>query len=379
MKKKILFLTHESALSGAPRSLTYFIQWIKDSQSDIEVTTLSLKDTLDSPSQFEVLSDKYYDFSSFSKNPTYSFIARIKRKLFSIPILSAQEKLIHQLSLAGYDLIYANTVSTLELGIRLKKNFKCVPLLLHVHEMRTAIEQLSANFKEQSKEVDGFIAASELVKSHLVTFFDVPAKNITRVYECSDVPENLTKSNGLTNHGITKVIMVGAAYWAKGDDLFILVANEVVKRDNSFHFYWLGSQSKERETVNRADIEKLDLEKNVHFLSYTPDPLKVVSDMDIFALTSRSDSFPLAAIEAGLLGLPIVCFDKASGITEIIEKGGGNVVSYLSIEEMADAIIHLKNNEATYHLYSEQVKQLFKSCKPDVISEELFNVCFQYI
>jgi len=379
MSKRILFLTHESALSGAPRSLAYFIEWLKSTQKEVEITTITLKDTIDKTSHFEFLSDNYYDFSRLQSRPEYTLKERLNRKLFNLPIYSEQEKLIQQLSKERYDLIYANTVSTLSLGVRLKKHFKDVPLILHVHEMRTAIEQLNSNFKQLSNNVDRFIAASELVKSHLVTFFDINEKKISRVYECSDVSPDLINYNKKINSAQTNVIMVGAAYWAKGDDLFILLAKEVVKRDNSFHFYWLGSQSKERETVNRADIEKLELEKNVHFLSYTSEPLKVVSEMDIFALTSRSDSFPLAAIEAGLLGLPIVCFDKASGITEIIEKGGGSVVSYLSIQEMADSIIHLKNNQSTYHLYSEQVKQLFKSCKPDVISQELYNVCFQYI
>jgi glycosyltransferase involved in cell wall biosynthesis len=93
--------------------------------------------------------------------------------------------------------------------------------------------------------------------------------------------------------------------------------------------------------------------------------------MDVFALTSRSDSFPLAAIEAGLLGVPIVCFEKASGIQEIIQQGGGEVVPYLDIQKMADAIIHLVTSDELRLKKSEEVKKLFESCKPDVISNEI--------
>ena len=123
---------------------------------------------------------------------------------------------------------------------------------------------------------------------------------------------SITENTPLFESTIAKrVIMVGGD-WAKGDDLFLLVAKEVVSRDPSVHFYWLGSQSLERKTVNQGDIDKLAIASHVHFLPHTSTSHDVVKAMDVFALTSRSDSFPLAAIEAGLLGIPIVCFEKAS-------------------------------------------------------------------
>lgn len=376
--KKILFLTHEAALSGAPRSLSYYIEWLKENKSDIHITTITLKDTADKNSKFKNLSHSFYDISTYSNIPNYSYANRIKRILFNKKITSERERLISALSDETFDLIYANTVSTLKLGIELKNMSVSNSLVLHVHEMRTAIEQLTPNFKVLAKDVDYFIAASEMVKNHLQNFFSIDSNRISRVYECSDIPEGLPLKNSISNSAHFNVIMVGAAYWAKGDDLFILVANEVIQRDHSIHFYWLGSQSLERETVNRGDIDKLGIQSNVHFLPHTSDPLKLVGEMDLFLLTSRSDSFPLAAIEAGLLGLPIVCFEHASGIQEIVEQGGGEVVPYLSITKMADSIIKFKNNPDLLDLTSTSVKSLFEVCKPNVISEELYQICKFY-
>lgn len=372
-KQKILFITHESALSGAPRSLLYFLEWLKKNVTAFEIHVLSLKSENPKDNAFKDVSDFYFDFTNLSQTPNYSLKNRIAKKVLGKPFISEKEILIQELIANNYDLLYANTVVSLPIAIKLKHANLQTKLLLHVHEMATAIEQLVPDFKNYRSEINYFIAASDLVKEHLITHFNCDEIKIFRVYECSEIH---ISSNHVSIEPTEskKVIMVGGAYWAKGDDLFLLVAKEVVSRDSSIHFYWLGSQSLERKTVNQGDITKLELTKNVHFLPHTTVPHDIVKSMDVFALTSRSDSFPLAAIEAGLLGIPIVCFEKASGIQEIVKQGGGEVVPYLDIQKMADAIINIVTNDALRTQKSEEVKALFQCCKPDVISNELAQI-----
>jgi glycosyltransferase involved in cell wall biosynthesis len=372
-KQKLLFITHESVLSGAPRSLLYFIEWLISNRKDYEIHVLSLKSENPLDNAFKTVSDVYFDLSNVSNKIDYSFKNRIKRKLTGVAFLSPKDQLLQSIIKNQYAFIYANTVVALPIALKIKESIGSAKLLLHVHEMATAIEQLSPNFKSLQVDVDYFIAASELVKAHLVRYFGCNESMIQRVYECSDI--SITEITPLLEPKIAKrVIMLGGAYWAKGDDIFLLVAKEVVSRDPSIHFYWLGSQSLERKTVNQGDIDKLEIGSNVHFLAHTHTPHDIVKVMDVFALTSRSDSFPLAAIEAGLLGVPIVCFEKASGIQEIIQQGGGEVVPYLDIQKMADAIIRLVTSNGLRAKKSEEVKKLFESCKPDVISKEIDTI-----
>jgi glycosyltransferase involved in cell wall biosynthesis len=369
-KQKLLFITHESALSGAPRSLLYFIEWLKSHRKEYEVHVLSLKSENPLANAFKSVSDVYYDLTNVSNKVDYSLNNRIKRKLTGEAFTSPKEQLLQSIIKNHYSFIYANTVVSLPIALQIKENIGSSKLLLHVHEMATAIQQLMPNFESLQPHVDYFIAASELVKEHLVRYFGGDESIIERVYECSDI--SIAENSPVLEPLIAKrVIMVGGAYWAKGDDIFLLVAKEVISRDPSIHFYWLGSQSLERKTVNQGDIEKLDISSHVHFLPHTSSPHDVVKEMDAFALTSRSDSFPLAAIEAGLLGIPIVCFEKASGIQEIIQQGGGEVVPYLDIQKMADAIIRLVTSDELRAKKSKEVKRLFQECKPDVISQEI--------
>ena len=372
-ERKILFITNQTYLSGAPRSFLYLIEWLNRMYPNIKTYILSLQSDNPTNNAFRDVSDVYYDLSNLNSEPNYSIKNRIRRKITQNKIISERDQLVRLISEEKFDLIYANTVVSLPVAQQIKQQSPNSKILLHVHEMATAIQQLLPDFEIRKQEVDFFIAASELVKEHLVHYFRCDGSIIKRVYECSDIL--------LTNDPISiphptskKVIMLGGAYWAKGDDVFLLVAKEVVKRDPSIHFYWLGKQSLERKTVNQGDIEKLDILENVHFLAHTNTPHDFLKAMDLFALTSRSDSFPLAAIEAGLLGVPIVCFEKASGIQEIIRLGGGEVVPYLDIQKMADAIIQLVTSDALRAKKSEEVKRLFQVCKPDVISQEIDSI-----
>ena len=369
-ERKILFITNQTYLSGAPRSFLYFIEWINRMYPNFKTYILSLQSDNPMNNAFREVSDIYYDFTNLNSLPIYSLKNRIKRKITQNTIISERDQLVRLISEEKFDLIYANTVVSLPVAQQIKQLSTNTKILLHVHEMATAIQQLLPDFEIRKQEIDFFIAASDLVKKHLVRYFGCDKSIIKRVYECSDI--TTTENSPELDPTIAKrVIMVGGAYWAKGDDIFLLVAKEVVSRDPSIHFYWLGSQSLERKTVNQGDIDKLEIGSNVHFLPHTRTPHDLVKVMDVFALTSRSDSFPLAAIEAGLLGVPIVCFEKASGIQEIVQQGGGEVVPYLDIQKMADAIIHLVTSYELREKKSKEVKRLFQECKPDVISNEI--------
>ena len=81
-------------------------------------------------------------------------------------------------------------------------------------------------------------------------------------------------------------------------------------------------------------------------------------------MTSREDPFPLVAIEAASLGKPIICFENASGIPELMDGKGGFVVPYMNIDEMMNKIIKLYENKEMYGIFSNEIKE--RSLKYDV-------------
>jgi glycosyltransferase involved in cell wall biosynthesis len=67
--------------------------------------------------------------------------------------------------------------------------------------------------------------------------------------------------------------------------------------------------------------------------------------IDVFAMVSREDPFPLVMLEAGSLGVPTVCWADSGGAPEFVETDAGIVVPYLSVDRFANALQELRSDD----------------------------------
>jgi glycosyltransferase involved in cell wall biosynthesis len=79
----------------------------------------------------------------------------------------------------------------------------------------------------------------------------------------------------------------------------------------------------------RSELEalslKLGLVGSIHFAGYQPHTTAYLQAMDIFALTSRSEGMPQAALEACAAGVPVVA-TRVGGLPELIESGKSGIL-----------------------------------------------------
>ncbi|MBB3123542.1 glycosyltransferase involved in cell wall biosynthesis [Mesoflavibacter sabulilitoris] len=372
MFNNILFITHESSLTGAPKMLLHFIEWLKKHHPKMVVTVLSLKRGL-LETDFKTVSDYYYEIEDYKKPPP-TLTQRVLNKLFkSKPKPTPKELLVEQLQATAFDVIYANTVIALPIAATINHG-NASKLIVHVHELSAIIRQLLPNLSSYTAQVDHFIAASNLVKSNLIDQFKVNASKITRVYECSTVKPNKVArfENNIFNVGAS-----GTAHWRKGSDLFILVANYIKANypDYKIKFTWVGDVSKNERIIIEEDLRKLHLTSNVQFIGKQSDPTNFYNEFDVFLMCSREDPFPLVCIEMGMLAKPIVCFKGATGTEEIIEQtGGGFVVPYLDIKEMAEKIVFYYQNPDRVKTHGEINADVFSQFHPDIIAPQVLEV-----
>lgn len=361
--KKILFISHDATRTGAPLILLELLKWLNTNHSNAIQIDVLLVQRGALEQDFKKESNKIFNYWELNKPLKFKEIvwAKLYSK-FKIKKKSKKTLFYETVATNNYDLIYANSVVSLPIAVQIKNRIPNTKLLLHVHELDTIIQQSVPNFENYIPFIDSYIAVSNLVKENLITKYKVNQDLIALVYEFGVVKEELKKKR----NSIFTVGASGVVHWRKGSDVFLQVAKCIVQNhsDVKIKFVWVGDFGND-EHIIKADIKKMGLEDAVQFVGEKTNPGNFYNNFDVFLLTSREDPFPLVSIEVAHLGKPIICFDKASGITEIIEKGGGFVIPYLDVTAMAKKIIWYYSNPDKVITDGEKAKQLFSGFTAD--------------
>ena len=112
--------------------------------------------------------------------------------------------------------------------------------------------------------------------------------------------------------------------------------------DQNIHYVLCG-KGDQLENL-RALAGELNISDRVHFLGYRKDIADICRQCDLFALPSRREGLPFAAMEAMYCGLPLVN-PGIRGLVDITENGvSGYVCSTEDAGQYAEGIQKLKNN-----------------------------------
>ncbi|MFV8440720.1 glycosyltransferase family 4 protein [Flavobacterium sp. LB2P44] len=380
--KKILFISNTASRTGAPYVLLLFLKWLKRENKNLQIDIIFLEggDLLEDFKAFTSVSYNYSDVlikkAFLPKLYSYLFRKIMKKG-------SRKEVFIKNIARKNYDIIYANTIVSVAFGTAVKKRSNNNPkLIAHIHELNTAIKGCLPNFQEYVPYVDQFISVSKLVMENLNINWKVNPNINHLFYAFSD---KVAPNDGATEQkkeGYSKkVFEVGASglvFWRKGDDLFIQVANYIKTRypEIEIKFTWVGQISYLQRLSIEADLEKTNLNDTVFFVGEQKNPEVYFQKFDVFLMPSREDPFPLVCIEVGKMGVPIICFEKATGTAEILANGGGFVVPYLDCVAMAEKIISYYYDDELRRKDGEMNRQNFADFTPDILAERIYD-CIQ--
>jgi glycosyltransferase involved in cell wall biosynthesis len=151
------------------------------------------------------------------------------------------------------------------------------------------------------------------------------------------------------------VLSCGTVHLRKGVDLFLACAAAVAKKAPArpVRFVWIGAgyqpDADPHYSCYLADqIERADLEDTVTIVDAVPDLEPAYELADVFLLSSRLDPLPNVAVDASLRGIPVVCFEHATGIADVLAADAQAhrcVAPYLDVEYAASLIARLANDE----------------------------------
>ncbi len=171
--------------------------------------------------------------------------------------------------------------------------------------------------------------------------------------------------------GAFVVVGAGWIHFMKGVDLFLAIAAAVQrgKGGRPVHFVWVGhgfaleGQTQYPDFL-REQVKRSGLIGHVTFLDEVPDLEPIYELADVFLLASRLDPLPNVAIEAAVRGIPVVCFQGASGMSELLNDNADtaeSVVDHLDTQAAADVILRLVNDESAEAKLSEATRSFAKA------------------
>lgn len=173
-------------------------------------------------------------------------------------------------------------------------------------------------------------------------------------------------------HDAILVGSLGNVRPAKSYDVLIKAAALLVKVSPDYHFVIAGDTNKEPLMSElRALIDDLNVGKNIHFIGFQNDSAEFLGQIDIFLLTSSSEGFSIATVEALATGLPVIA-TKCGGPEEINELTGGiNLVEPNNPNGIANTFTSIDSKDGTL------IQDLFDNsvCASRYINEFQVSLC----
>lgn len=345
-RQTILIVSHEACLTGAP---ILSLNLVRGFQRKYNVVTLLLGGG--------PLVDAFCESS----------VAAVQLQ----PAINAVERTVAGiLDLYDIEFAIANSVECSPVLETLAR--RSIPNLILIHEF-------AAYTRPRWKFINAFFWADEVVFSTRLTYEEI-VHEYPRLAarECRFVPQGrcvlldgtpdaddvaaetarvdaILRPDGLPDDAVL-IVGIGSVQMRKGVELFIDCAAKIKKAlgDRACRFVWVGhGYSPEYDllySVYIADqIRRLGLSPDFQFMENTFLVEEIYRRADMLLLSSRLDPLPGVAIEAMSHQLPVICFDRTTGIADVLRLHGlGDecVVPYLDTDAMAQRAVDFVNSPA---------------------------------
>ena len=189
-----------------------------------------------------------------------------------------------------------------------------------------------------SRDLAGYIAERKLFSRNNI---QVIYNGIDESKYCKNNNNELRQSLKIPDNALL-VGSLGNVRPAKSYEVLIAAAaNVVFEKKQNVHFIVAGH--KKPELMKKLDvlITTHNIKDRIHFIGFHEDTAAYLGQLDFFALSSSSEGFSIATIEAMATGLPVVA-TRCGGPQEILENNvTGLLVAINDPRELADQLLYL--------------------------------------
>jgi glycosyltransferase involved in cell wall biosynthesis len=335
---KLCVVTHEASATGAPILLIEFLEWLKNSSSDIELDIIIIK-----PGE---LLDRFVRLGRILK--LYEF-DRTEDQISQLVKFFQDQK---------YHTSYFNTVESCHILDWLDSRIDTAILgkiVFHVHELQGRIQFYGSEhisiINEKSRLI---LCAAEAVRKNLVDLhkFNDNKLKIARGFPRPNKDERAATKRP-AEYPLEKNIILGCGEVSvgKGVDLFLNTARNLKKiydekgLHSDFKFVWMGRDTHNIQDYFQKEIDILGMSDLIHFAGFQENVWPFFKHADFFYLCSRQDSFPLVCLEAITKDTPVVYYKDAGGIKELLGDDCAYPTPYTDLEKASRLFKKLIENK----------------------------------
>lgn len=250
-----------------------------------------------------------------------------------------------------------------------------IPLVSHVHNNAYNARGLSS--KTIAYLYAGFKAKHILWVSNSsyegYAFHKLFAQKSSVLYNIIDTEQIFEKKAQDTKTYDYDMIYVGRLTYQKDPQRLMRLCARLKEQKPDLNAAIVGTGELEDEV--KALCAELGIQDNVHFLGFQSNPIKMVHDSKAMILTSRWEGTPMCALEAMVLGTPVVS-TPSDGMKDLIDDG---VTGYLTDDDelMAEKLLIIMNDSEHRNFLAENARERFEKINDAPKYKEAIRACYR--
>lgn len=352
-KKNILFISHESSLYGAQRSLLDLILHL-DQEKFAATVLVHAFGPLSEELQKHGIQVRQYPFAWWvSRKRGLDTLARIAKNLLVVL------KIWREGWMAEIDLIYTNT-SVVPIGGLLAWFFKR-PHIWHVREFATEHYNLffDFGFSRSARFIDKVsnrvVFNSDAVRAKYSAYIN-SEKALTIYNGVLDQAKYCRDFDGKTIDRSQQIAIciVGNISQSKGQIRAVEALKIVLEAGLNARLHIVGSGPADEVATLKKVVARLGIEKNVIIEGYSEDVATFFNNADFSWGCAQAEAFGRVVVESMVAGTPVIA-GNCGGVPEIITDGKtGALYPHGDVDALARKTIELVHDPEKYHAISNR-------------------------
>lgn len=373
MKQRILFIHNWMVCGGIERVLLSIFKYFDYSRFDVELLLLykegEFLEYLPNEVKVKYL---YSNHSSFLEKINFNLLHRFEMDLgyrFTMCFKTASKYDVI-ISFTGGEPLKYHTYIT----FKSQKNISWVHTdLLNLHHTlsRFFTEEQEKNAYDKMNKI--VFVSNDAKKQFEKLYSDIitPKEVILNPIEKDLITQYRKEYKEYLGDRCFNIVSVGRLSGEKGFDRLVRLAKRLKDDNYNFHINIIG-EGGDRKMLEKL-IEDNHLEENVFLLGFINPPYEIMSNADLFVLTSLVEGFAMVIGEAFCLGLPIVS-TKTAGPIELIDNDRYGILTEHDDESIFQAVKKMIDDDALREHYHKKSLERAEILDIDAVMNKVYSI-----